>query len=230
MNKSRYYKNIGDFYKTEEKNKDESTCLNYFIRREDNDPNVNIKNIDDINNVNIKKNIDNNKDIKVMNYQPFQYHQNNNHKENYNMNMQNYTTIEKLDEKKDKIEIIYETKKVKSTSSPDVFGPPMWFTLHNGASKYPDNPSPITKQRMKYFIIGLPVMIPCANCREHATSYIEKNMPDLDRICNNRTNLFNFFVDFHNYVNERLNKPLMCYSDAEKLYNGEAEIKKINYK
>jgi hypothetical protein len=229
MNKTRYYKSIGDFYKTEEKNKDESTCLNYFDRRENINPDDNIKNIDDINNINIKKNIDNNKDTSAMNYVPFQYHQNNSHKENYNQNQQqNYTTIEKLDDKK--LEITYETKKVKSPASPDVFGPPMWFTLHNGASKYPDNPSPITKQRMKYFIIGLPVMIPCTNCREHATSYIEKNMPDLDRICDNRTNLFNFFVDFHNYVNERLNKPLMCYSDAEKLYNGEVEIKKINYK
>lgn len=229
MNKTRYYKSIGDFYKNEEKNKDESSCLNYFDRRENINPDDNIKNIDPINSINIKKNIDNNKDISAMNYVPFQYNQNNSHTENYNQNQkQNYTNIEKLDDKK--LEITYKTKKVKSPSSPDVFGPPMWFTLHNGASKYPDNPSPIIKQRMKYFIIGLPVMIPCTNCREHATSYIEKNIPDLDIICSNKNNLFNFFVDFHNYVNERLNKPLMCYSDAEKLYNEEVEIKKINYK
>ena len=110
MNKTRYYKSIGDFYKTEEKNKDESTCLNYFDRRENINPDDNIKNIDAINNINIKKNIDNNKDTSAMNYVPFQYNQNNSHKENYNIQnqKQNYTTIEKLDDKK--LEITYETK------------------------------------------------------------------------------------------------------------------------
>jgi hypothetical protein len=176
MNNSRYYKNISDFY-TE--NDGDKNCLNYFVRRDDNDKN--------------------------MNYSDFP-----SNKENF--------------------EFTYEKKKTKNTSSPDVFGPPMWFSLHNGASKYPDNPSPVIKQRMKYFIIGLPIMVPCTNCREHATMYIEKNLEDLDVICSNRKNLFNFFVDFHNYVNKRVNKPIMDYSDAEKLYYGEVEIKKLNYK
>jgi hypothetical protein len=127
------------------------------------------------------------------------------------------------------LKIKLQKKYYKSTSSPEVFGPPMWFTLHNGSSKYPLKPSPVTKQRMMYFIMGIPVMIPCQNCREHATAYIEKNIDSLDEICDNKTNLFNFFVDFHNFVNKRLGKKIWTYEEAYELYNGDAEIEKMSY-
>ena len=132
-------------------------------------------------------------------------------------------------ENNEKLKIKWEKKYYKSSSSPEVFGPPMWFTLHNGAAKYPVKPSPVTKQRMMYFIMGIPVMIPCQNCREHATAYIEKNIDRLDEICDNKTSLFNFFVDFHNYVNKRYGKKIWTYEEAYKLYNGDAEIEKMSY-
>lgn len=138
-------------------------------------------------------------------------------------------SLDNNSENDNNLKIKWGKKYYKSTSYPEVFGPPMWFTLHNGASKYPVKPSPVTKQRMMYFIMGIPVMIPCQNCREHATAYIEKHIDSLDEICDNKTNLFNFFVDFHNFVNKRLGKKIWTYEEAYELYSGDAEIEKMTY-
>lgn len=148
----------------------------------------------------------------------------------------NYSYIENL-QKKEKTEhegqhteITYETVDHYSTSSPQIFGPPLWFSLHNASAHYPINPSPITSERMKNIIIGIPVLLPCKNCSEHATAYIEKNFDRLDDICSTRDKLFKFFVDFHNYVNVRYNKPVMSYEDAYKMYLGGIKINKMSYK
>jgi hypothetical protein len=129
-----------------------------------------------------------------------------------------------------KLEINWDIKEYKSTSQPDIFGPSFWFTLHNGASRYPIDASKYCQQRMKSFIIGLPIMIPCSNCQEHAHNFIEKNKDQLDDICSGRTKLFNFFVDFHNKVNERYNKPIVSYDDAYKMYTGPGRVNTMSYK
>lgn len=103
--------------------------------------------------------------------------------------------------------------------SPEVWGPHFWFTLHNGALNYPSLANPLCIERMKNFIIGIPVMIPCETCKEHATAYIESHKDYLEHICSGRDKLFKFFVDFHNYVNIRLKKPEMSYDDAYRLYD-----------
>lgn len=127
------------------------------------------------------------------------------------------------------LNINYEIVDSYSTVSPPIFGPPLWFSLHNAAAHYPDNPSPITKDRMKHIILGIPVLTPCSNCSEHASAYIESHYDDLDKICSGRDPLFKFFVDFHNYVNKRYNKPIMSYEDAYKLYLGNAKVTRMTY-
>lgn len=117
----------------------------------------------------------------------------------------------------------------RNTGEPYVWGPSFWFTLHNGASRYPEKASTSYKERAIGFIKGIPVMIPCDTCAEHATAYIELNMRHIDKITSGRKELFNFFVDFHNYVNKRYNKPEMSYEDAEKMYNGKIKISKFSY-
>jgi len=72
---------------------------------------------------------------------------------------------------------------------------------------------------MKNFILGIPVMLPCIKCREHATAFIESHKDQLEYICRGKDSLFKFFVDFHNQVNVRNNKPVMTYEDAYKLYD-----------
>ena len=101
---------------------------------------------------------------------------------------------------------------------PEVFGPHLWFCLHNAAVYYPLNASPAHAERMRNVIVGLPVLIPCETCKEHATKYIEEKKHMLMEICKTRETLFNFFVDFHNYVNIRLEKKVWTYDEAKAMY------------
>ena len=82
---------------------------------------------------------------------------------------------------------------------------------------------------MKDFIIAIPIMLPCLKCKDHATSYIESNLEKLDKIVSSRKNLFNFFVDFHNYVNKTYGKRIFTYEEATVLYNGNVKISKMSY-
>jgi hypothetical protein len=82
---------------------------------------------------------------------------------------------------------------------------------------------------MKHFILGIPVMVPCEKCSEHATAYLEANYSKLDDIISSRTKLFTFFWEFHNFVNEKLGKPTITLEKAFKMYSGEIEITSLVY-
>lgn len=124
---------------------------------------------------------------------------------------------------------IEEKETMGRNSRPEIFGPPLWFSLHNGALNYPEMASPIIKERMKCFILALPIILPCETCKNHANEFIENNREYLDAICSTRENLFNFFVDFHNNVNSFTNKPIMSREYALKLYSGNIKITKFSY-
>lgn len=120
---------------------------------------------------------------------------------------------------KDTIESFNSKEKYTKNTDPTVWGPHFWFILHNGALNYPSLANPLAIERMKNFILAIPIMIPCISCKDHATAYIEQQKDYLDYICNSRDTLFKFFVDFHNFVNKRHNKPEMSYDDAYRLYD-----------
>lgn len=105
-----------------------------------------------------------------------------------------------------------------NNGNPTVWGPKLWFVLHTGAMNYPDNPSETYKKRMKWFLMGLPVILSCDKCMDHAYAYINSR-ESLDKIVSSRTELFKFFVDMHNAVNVRNNKPVMSYAEAYRLYD-----------
>lgn len=130
---------------------------------------------------------------------------------------------------KNNIEMNMIIKKFVNTSDPNIWGPSFWFTIHNGTSKYPEKASPYVIEKMKGFIIGMPVMIPCEKCKVHAFNHIEKHKGNLDQICSTRKNLFNFFVDFHNYVNKRYNKPEMSHNQAWNMYNKGVNVRYMTY-
>lgn len=109
---------------------------------------------------------------------------------------------------------------------PSVWGPAFWFAMHSMAVSYPERPSPMCRENAKKFMTSLPYMLPCEGCFEHARAYIEKHEADMDLICSSRVRFFKFFVDMHNMVNERYNKPRMTVEDAWRLY-GEY---KLSYK
>ena len=141
---------------------------------------------------------------------------------NNNTKVENYVDTNKLDMK-------WTTVEYANPSDPRIWGPAFWFTLHNGAIRYPIKASRICAERMKGFILGIPVMIPCEKCQDHATSYIEANYSKIDEIVSGREQLFNFFVSFHNNVNERYNKPIMSNEDAYALYTSGVNVTKLEY-
>lgn len=108
-----------------------------------------------------------------------------------------------------------------STSNPKIWGPHFWISLHLSAAYYPLEPSNIVKERMKGRILAIPYEVPCETCRPHASAFIEANRDRLDEIVSSRHSLGKFYVDFHNKVNERYNKPTWTYEQAYKFYRGE---------
>ena len=129
------------------------------------------------------------------------------------------------------VHLKWKTKHYVHTSDPSVWGASFWFTLHNGAAKYPEVASDIQKTRMKGFILGIPIMLPCQACKTHAFEHIQKAYEDgiLDDVISGRKKLFNWFVDFHNIVNKRYNKREFSYQEAWNIYNGDADISILTY-
>ena len=131
----------------------------------------------------------------------------------------------------DGLALSWKENQEASTKSPSVWGPPLWFSIHNGANYYPDEPTHAQIHNMIGYIRGLPEMLPCKRpCAEHARKYIHDNLDNLHDVCSSRLKLFNFFVDFHNYVNERQGKHIMTYDEAYKLYNNQASVSVFTYK
>lgn len=128
------------------------------------------------------------------------------------------------------LEIKWETKRYVNTADPNVWGPPFWFSYHNGAAHYPVKASKYHKERMKGVILGIPVLMPCVGCKPHAIAYIESRMSEMDHIVSGREPLSRFFVDFHNKVNERYRKRIVSYEEAKKMYNNGINISKMVYK
>jgi hypothetical protein len=115
-----------------------------------------------------------------------------------------------------------------NTSEPKVWGPALWFVLHTCAAHYPINGgSPVAKAKIKGFIEGLPYFLPCSDCGNHAQAFIDSR--NLDEALESRKTLFEFFVDFHNKVNERHRKPLMSATDAYNLYKNTPKIRVLKY-
>ena len=127
-----------------------------------------------------------------------------------------------------KLVLKYVTKDHANSGNPEVWGPAFWFSLHNGAIYYPIKASPTWCERMKYFILGIPVMVPCEKCSDHATAYIEANYDNLDNAVSGRDALFKFYLDFHNFVNKRVGKKDMSLAEAYKIYSSKTQVTKLD--
>ena len=131
---------------------------------------------------------------------------------------------------KDPIFMKRETGTFPNTSNPSIWGPSLWFSLHNGAMHYPLEASNHRRKRMKDFILGIPAILPCQGCIPHAIAYIESVKPKLDDIVSGRDKLFKFFVDFHNNVNTRYGKKLFTYDEAYDMYAKGVNLTKMTAK
>jgi len=134
------------------------------------------------------------------------------------------------DRKKSMVDLEWKENQVESLANPKIFGPPFWFTLHVSALHYPIHPSPIVRERMKGRILAIPFEVPCMACKPHAAAFIESNKHRLDEIVSSKDNLFNFYVDFHNKVNQRYGKRIWTYDEAKRYYSGGGIVSHFTYK
>lgn len=111
-----------------------------------------------------------------------------------------------------------ELEPTDKTADPRLWGPHLWAYLHYSAMNYPNNPSQKQKEAMKDWLCCLSATIPCKNCSNHYSKYIEQHRSRLDEICSSKDKLFNFLVDIHNKVNKRNGKREVSYTEARQIY------------
>lgn len=105
-----------------------------------------------------------------------------------------------------------------SSSDPRVWGQQYWSVLHYMSAHYPENPTPQEKNEMKQFLLCFPVILPCKKCQYHYKCFVKDHYEMLDDICQSRENLFKFFVDLHNQVNQRNQKPILSLHEAKQMW------------
>lgn len=100
-----------------------------------------------------------------------------------------------------------------------IWGPGMWLSIHITALKMGED----------YFLRWIRVLIPsipCQTCREHAIKYLSSNQPESYKGIHNNTGdiigMFKWSWIFHNDVNKRLNKPILDYNTAYRMYTDES--------
>lgn len=104
-------------------------------------------------------------------------------------------------------------------SSPEIWGPHYWFFLHTASVHYSMNPTPAMQDAFRNFIIVIPLLLPCMECRKHSTMFLQENLNVIERhAILNRRNAFKFLVDFHNHVNETKGTAQMPLHIAQNLY------------
>jgi len=121
--------------------------------------------------------------------------------------------------KEEEIQTIKLVNVSPDTPYNELDGAIQWFTFHRGALKYPENPSHHVKHRMRGFIMGIPIIIRCQKCSIHCEEYLSGNEDKIEDALANRDALFNFFVDFHNFVNNSQGRKTYTYQEAKELYS-----------
>ena len=103
-----------------------------------------------------------------------------------------------------------------AASSPEVFGPPLWFSLHTMAARYPEQPDATTAKACVQVFEALPRLLPCADCGQHFRSFLEAS--DLTEACSGREQLAQLLCHAHNTVNARLGKETHACEDVVERY------------
>lgn len=127
--------------------------------------------------------------------------------------------------------LVIEEIKCDNIKDPSIWGPLAWFFLFAGSCSA--NNSITRSEAIKYwhFIEGLPLMLPCSMCKEHAQEFVNKRRVNKDEICSTRKNLVKFFVDFHNSVSKRKGSKKLTLREVENrfLRGGPVDAVRIKY-
>ena len=87
-----------------------------------------------------------------------------------------------------------------------VWGPVTWRLLHMMVLKVNDNITPTQIIELKNIILRILTNLPCPYCASHAMAHItSSNYKSIQNVADLRV----FMFQFHNKVNQRLNKKLI---------------------
>lgn len=111
---------------------------------------------------------------------------------------------------------------------PNIWGSNYWFMFHVSALSYPDHPTENDIMSFYQLYSNFWRFIPCKMCSDNYRKHI-KIIPIEEKIYS-RDELFKWTVDFHNIVNDSLNKPTMSLSYAYEYYKQENLVKQVNNK
>ena len=96
-----------------------------------------------------------------------------------------------------------------------VWGPITWRLLHMMVLKVNDNITPTQIIELKNIILRILSNLPCPYCASHAMAHItSSNYKSIQNVSDLRI----FMFQFHNKVNQRLNKPLITYEEHTNIY------------
>ena len=85
----------------------------------------------------------------------------------------------------------------------------LWHIFHSFSVMYPENPSEEEKLRTKNFInkITTNLSIVCSSCSKNTDTFIQNY--DIDLAVSSKTNIIQFFCDYHKEVNIKYRPPIV---------------------
>jgi hypothetical protein len=95
---------------------------------------------------------------------------------------------------------------------PDIWGPPLWKSIHYIALAYPNYPSKNDKNRYEAFFTNLVNVIPCGICADHYQQNLLKH--PLKEGLENKMSLINWTIDMHNEVNKSNKSKIYSYEEG----------------
>jgi hypothetical protein len=109
--------------------------------------------------------------------------------------------------------------------SKQLWGNSTWYIFHTLAEKLkPECESEI--QTILYHFKQVSFNLPCMDCAKHATDMMQN--AKLDKV-KTRDDLKQFFLEFHNIVNKKLNKPIFSRDECDKLYAKANTVNVVNH-
>ena len=94
------------------------------------------------------------------------------------------------------------------------WGNRQWYWYHLISYTSPEKLTVTGKKNYLEFIYLMTQLLPCHKCYDHFKLYLKNTPINFD----DRQSMIEWFVNAHNHVNQRLEKPLLTIEDANKLY------------
>lgn len=106
-------------------------------------------------------------------------------------------------------------------TSPEIWGPPLWISLHLLASGYPDDPTPPVRRHCASFLEALAWMLPCESCGYHFRDFLHAYQGGLALVVSCRPELVRFLVAAHNAVSRHTRPEALPWTvdQAEQSYS-----------